>query len=254
MANYLITGVSSGIGRDLTKRLVGQGHKVLGIARREKLLQDLKTELNATPKLEILSVDLAQENAWKVVLRRVIQRRFDPDVVIFNAAIFEKDYRNKSLDFSQMRRSFEINFFSIIKGFELLIKIVKPNTQFIFISSSSALKGSGAEGIGYPASKAALSSAFESLYQKYKKKYRLKIIYFGPISTNMLPSASRFTPILSPDQAVEKIVRVIQAYRVINYAPGILFLFLRFIKVLPDYLYLTILSLIDILHFKSSKK
>ena len=111
MANYLITGVSSGIGRDLTKRLVGQGHKVLGIARREKLLQDLKTELNATPKLEILSVDLAQENAWKVVLRRVIQRRFDPDVVIFNAAIFEKDYRNKSLDFSQMRRSFEINFF-----------------------------------------------------------------------------------------------------------------------------------------------
>jgi len=254
MANYLITGVSSGIGRALTKRLIGEGHRVMGIARRNEHLQELKVELNNNQNFSFITIDLAQETAWKDITGRLAQDKFMPNIVIFNAAIFEKDYLSRKLDFIQMRKSFEINFFSIIKGFETLIDIVKPKTQFIFISSSSAFKGSGAEGIGYPASKSALSTAFESLYQKYKRKYRFKIIYFGPIKTDMLPSASRLTPILSPDQAVEKIVRVIQAYRVINYAPGILFLFLRFIKVLPDYLYLTILSLIDILHFKSSKK
>lgn len=254
MANFLITGVSSGIGRELTKTLVGDGHSVLGIARRKELLRELKFELDAGQKFNFINVDLSVAGAWQEITEYLTEKHFNPDTVIFNAAVFEKDYLGQELDFVKMRNSFEINFFSIVRGFEELIKIVKPNTQFIFISSSSALKGSGAEGVGYPASKSALSTAFESLYQKYKNKYSLKIIYFGPIRTDMLPSASKFTPVLSVQQAVNKIIKVNNSSKVINYAPGILFLFLRMIKIMPDYLYLTILAKIDILHLKSSKK
>lgn len=254
MANFLITGVSSGIGRELTKTLVGEGHAVLGIARRKELLRELKSELTAGQKFNFINADLSAAGAWQEVIKHLTEKHFSPDAVIFNAAIFEKDYLGQELDFAKMRNSFEINFFSIVRGFEELIKVAKPNTQFIFISSSSAFKGSGAEGIGYPASKSALSTAFESLYQKYRRKYRLKIIYFGPIRTNMLPSASKFTPVLTTRQAVDKIIKVINSNRVINYAPWILFLFLRILKLMSDYLYLTILDKIDILHLKSVKK
>lgn len=254
MSNYIITGVSSGLGRELTKKLVKKGHRVFGIARRSNLLINLQREMAANNKFEFLCVDLAKESAWEEIITQIAKIKFSPDVVIFNAAIFEKDYLQKKLDFPKMKNSFEVNFFSIIKGFEEISKIAKLKTQFIFISSSSALKGSGAEGIGYPASKAALSSAFESLYQKYKDKYQFKIIYFGPINTTMLQSASLFTPILSKDKAANIVIRTIHSNRVINYAPWYLFVLLRAIKILPSNIYLTILNLIDILHLKSSKK
>ena len=254
MANYLITGVSSGLGRELTKTLVKQNHHVFGLARRKDLLQSLKTELGKPDHYDFIDIDIAEENAWKKIVAAVAKINFTPNVVIFNAAIFEKDYLGKELNYNQTKNIFEINLFSVIRGFEELIKIAKPGTQFVFISSSSALKGSGAEGIGYPSSKAALSIAFESLYQKYRGRYRLKLIYFGPIHTDMLPFKSRFTPVLSKEQAVQKIIRTVSSGRAIVYYPGILFLFLRIIKLLPDFIYLTILNQIDILHIKSSKE
>lgn len=254
MSNYLITGVSSGIGRELTKRLVSDGHRVIGIARRKKLLLDLHKDLKNNPKFSFVNIDLSVKNAWKDICKYVNTKDRIPDVVIFNAAIFEKDYQDKELDFFITRKLFEINFFSVIKGFEEIIKIAPKNTQFIFISSSSALKGSGAEGIGYPASKAALSIAFESLYQKYKLLYQLKIIYLGPVNTDMSPFRSLLAPILSKSQAVEKIIKVIQAKKVINFLPWHIFSFLRLIKIFPDFIYLTIISFIDILHLKSTQK
>ena len=254
MTNYLITGVSSGIGRELAKRLVEGGDYVIGVARRKELLKELKKELKESQNFNFISADLSRKDSWKKIVGLIHLAKFIPDIIIFNAAIFEKDYLNEKLNFAQMRRSFEINFFSVLKGFEALKEIAKPKTQFIFISTSSALKGSGAEGVGYPASKSALSIAFESLYQKYKSKYCLKIIYFGPIRTEMLPSLSIVTPVLSKNQAVEKIVKVIHSKKVITYTPWYLFLFLKLIKILPGSMYLTIISLIDILHLKSHKK
>lgn len=254
MANFLITGVSSGIGRELTKTLVRQGHSVLGLARRKELLQELKSELGGSSKFEFICVDLSAPEAWQEVVKRLAKKHFIPHTVIFNAAIFEKDYLGRELDYAKMKRSFEINFFSIIRGFEELAKVVRRGSRFLFISSSSALKGSGAEGIGYPASKAALTSAFESLYLKYGDRFRLKILLFGPVDTGMLPSASHFTPVLSKDRAVKIIIKTLDSNRAITYAPWPLFWFLRLIKILPDKPYLTILRQIDILHLKSSKK
>jgi len=254
MANYLITGVSSGIGRELATTLVKQNHRVFGIARRKELLQSLKSETGKSNRFDFLDVDIALEGAWGKIITAMVKNKFSPDVIVFNAATFEKDYLGKELDLSQTRKTFEVNFFSIISGFEETIKVANPNTQFIFISSSSALKGSGAEGVGYPASKAALSVAFESLYQKYRGKHQLKLIYFGPIHTDMLPFKSQFTPVLSKAQAVKKIIQTVQSHQAIIYYPSILFLFLKAIKLLPVSIYLTILNQIDILHIKSSHK
>ena len=42
----LITGASSGIGRDMAKYLGKLGYDLIIVARRENLLEELKTELN----------------------------------------------------------------------------------------------------------------------------------------------------------------------------------------------------------------
>lgn len=43
--NVFITGISSGIGRALTERLITEGHCVWGIARREDALAILRRDL-----------------------------------------------------------------------------------------------------------------------------------------------------------------------------------------------------------------
>ncbi len=118
------------------------------------------------------------------------------------------------------------------------------------ISSSSALKGSGVEGIGYPASKAALSIAFESLYQKFKNKYIFKTIYFGPINTGMVPFRKNSLFLLSEKQAVSKIIQATLGKKVIYYYPGVLFFILKTIRHFPSKIYFYLLSQIEEFHKK----
>lgn len=254
MSTFLITGTSSGIGKALTQKLISQGHTVWGIARREKLLHQLKEEVDTPSRFLYSKIDLSGKSSWHALTSQMRSNHFIPQIVIFNAAAFVKDYKQSQAHLKQVRRSFEINFFSVLSGFNELLKIVKPRTQFIFISSSSALKGSGAEGVGYPASKAALSIAFESLYQKYKHRHYLQIIYFGQVDTAMLPMKPKFIHPLSLDQAVSRIIKTVHSRQPVTYSPWYLFFFLKAIRLLPANIYLQILSLIDRLHLKSVKK
>ncbi len=60
----LITGASSGIGRDMARYLSGQGHRLLLVARRRERLEELARELN---NCEIFEADLSKkENVFKL--------------------------------------------------------------------------------------------------------------------------------------------------------------------------------------------
>ncbi len=153
-----------------------------------------------------------------------------------------------SLDTKLTREVFDINFFGSLEGVEKLFKIVKRKTQFIAISSSSALKGSGVEGVGYPASKAALSIAFESLYQKYKSLYDFKTIYFGPVASGMTPFKRKMPFLLSEEQAVKIIIRGLGERKPIIAEPKILFFTLKLVKLLPTKIYFAFLSFLERFH------
>lgn len=253
MAKILITGVSSGIGRALTKRLVEDGNFVWGIARRKQLLISLKKEMGPRSNFFYSRLDVANTLDWQKLISKMKIREFVPDVVIFNAAIMENDL--SPLPKPEITKMiFDVNFFSIINGVEALLKSVKPGAQFIAISSLSALKGSSIEGIGYPASKAALSIAFESLHRKFGYKYNFKTIYFGPVATGMGPFKETLPIILSERQAVDTIIKAIKSKQIIYYSPRVIFLALRVMKMFPSSLYFKALSKIEKLHLGLAKR
>ena len=136
------------------------------------------------------------------------------------------------------------------EGIKVLVKTAGPNTEFIAVSSSSALKGSGIEGIGYPSSKAALSIAFESLPQKYQGKYIFKTIYFGPINSGMSPFKKNSFFMLSEKQAVEKIIQASLGKKVVYYYPAVLFFILKIVKLFPSKIYFYLLSQMEGFHKK----
>lgn len=249
MAKYLITGVSSGIGRALTKKLINNGNMVWGIARREKLLRSLKKEIDSK-KFTYTMGDQAKNRIWQSLLKQFKRRKFNPDVVIFNAAISENDLKD-GINISALEDIMEINFLGIMRGINILLPFVKPAVQMIAISSFSALKGSGVEGIGYAASKAALSVGFESLYQKYKDKNIIfKTIYFGPVYAGMGPFKKYPLFVLSEGQAVKFIISSVKSKKVLYYYPKSIFFIMKLIKLLPSGIYFKILSKMESFRLK----
>lgn len=232
----LITGVSSGLGRALAKELINDGNLVWGVARRNKV--DLKQLYHYS------AYDLTSDNFWERIVTDFRKKKFYPEIVIFNAAIFENDFR-KGVDFQTTKILIETNFLSIIRGLGFLWPLLKRNSQVIAISSSSALKGSREEGMGYAASKAALSIAFESLYLRFGKRIRFKTIFFGPVKTGMNPFRKYQPGTLSEKTAVEAVMKAIKSNGVIFYHPWPIFFILRLIKLLPAKAYFLILRIID---------
>lgn len=249
MTKYLITGVSSGIGRSLTKELVRRKEVVWGIARREKLLKSLKKELSHS-SFYYTCADHAKDSDWKYIITKMKEKKFIPQVIVFNAAVSENDLE-KQIRLRALKKMFEVNFLGVMKGINYLLPNVGNNTQFIAISSFSALKGSGTEGIGYASSKAALSIAFESLYQKYKNTGQIfKTIFFGPINSGMGPFKKHTPFILSEKQAVKFIIESTKINKGQFFYPKSIFLIFKIIKLLPSNIYFKILSKMESLHLK----
>lgn len=250
MSKFLITGVSSGIGRALTNKLISEGETVWGIARREYLLKELNGELGNTAKFIYTTMDQAESSSWHSLIRSFKKRKFIPQIIIFNAAVSQDDLTN-GIKMEALEKMLEVNFLGIMRGINALLPLAKPGTQFITISSFSALKGSATEGIGYAASKAALSIGFESLYQKYKDKHIIfKTIYFGPINSGMGPFKRNIPFILSENQAVKFIIDSTKSNKGQFFYPKSIFFIFKLIKLLPSNFYFKILSKMESIHIK----
>ncbi|MDD5415760.1 MAG: SDR family NAD(P)-dependent oxidoreductase [Candidatus Daviesbacteria bacterium] len=253
MSKYLITGVSSGIGKALTKKLISDKQIVWGIARRGQRLKELKEELNNSANFIYTPMDQTEKNCWQSLVNKFKEKNFIPKIIIFNAAISQNDLKN-GIEIETLKKMVDVNFLGIMRGINSLIPFAKPGTQFIAISSFSALKGSGIEGIGYAASKAALSIGFESLYQKYKDKGIIfKTIYFGPIGSGMGPFKKIAPFILSEDQAVNCIINSTKSNKAQFFYPKSIFFIFKIIKLLPSNIYFKILSQMESFHLKLKK-
>ena len=88
----LITGASSGIGREMAKYLASLGHDLIVVARNKKKLDELKTELNVN--VTVYDYDLSDiKNCYKLyndIKDKGVQ------IIINNAGygLFENYYSN----------------------------------------------------------------------------------------------------------------------------------------------------------------
>ena len=83
----LVTGASSGIGRDLAKQLAGGGHDVILVSRRADALELLAAELRREHgvRATVVAADLAEPDAAARVARELDARGIRVDVLVNNA-------------------------------------------------------------------------------------------------------------------------------------------------------------------------
>lgn len=234
-----ITGVSSGIGRELACILIGKGHQVWGIARREDALVVLAEEIN-NPAFSYDSCDISETKATVKLSKKMAEQAYIPDIVILNAAVdLEDSY--PGIDFANGAQMMRTNVDGANYWISVFIEpfLKRGSGQFIAISSIFA-QWPDAASVSYSASKAALSMLLRGLRIRYAaSNLQFKLLYLGPVATQINPKFSGQEPagslVVAPvSAAADYIETIISSGRKNFYYPFYIHLVFTFLRWLPD--------------------
>lgn len=182
----LITGASSGIGRDMAKYLGKKGFDLILIGRNRERLEEVKS--NITTNVEIITMDLASEENCKNLYNQVK----DVDILINNAGFgtFGK-FTETSLDTElEMIKTNIVAVHTLTKLF--LADMVKKDKGYILNVASIAGFLPGPLMATYYSTKAYVLRLTQSLQEelnKQKSNVKLSVLCPGPIATDFLSRA-----------------------------------------------------------------
>lgn len=184
--NVVITGCSTGIGKQLTLSLVKDfGCNVMGVARNKQKLDALKEELG--DKFDYRRFDISSEEAWNSFAAELETIGFNADVLINNAGMIQDFCQFSDLGAAGVKKIVDTNFYSVIYGVSAFLpQIKKSNFGYIVnISSASAILPVSGETI-YSATKAAVKAFSESLAQDLAG-YGIGVscVMPGPVKTDL---------------------------------------------------------------------
>lgn len=178
----LITGASSGIGRDIARELDKKGYELILVARNREKLEELKNELN-NKNTEIIIADLTLEENCKMVY----EKAKDIDILVNNAGfgVFGS--------FIETELEKEINLIKTnITAVHILTKLYlkdmcKKNSGKILNVASIAGTMPGPLMAAYYSSKSYVIRLSESIREELKKKkskVQISVLMPGPVRTN----------------------------------------------------------------------
>ena len=181
----LITGASSGIGRDMARILAKKNYDLVLVARDEQKLKELEKELkeNNNIKIETISMDLSQEENC-IDLHKNVK---DVDILINNAGFgdcgnFTHTELNKELS---MIKTNIIAYHILTKLY--LVDMKAKNSGKILNVASIAGFMPGPLMATYYSTKAYVVRLSEAIREELKKessKVQISILCPGPVDTN----------------------------------------------------------------------
>ena len=180
----LITGASSGIGRDMVRTFSEKGYDLVLVARDENKLNNVKEELEKNDiKVETVVMDLSKEDNC-IKLHKEIK---DIDILVNNAGFGDcGDFSKTDLDKELNMIKTNITAYHILTKL-YLIDMKKKNSGKILNVASIAGFMPGPLMATYYATKAyvvRLSEAIREELKKEKSKVQISILCPGPVDTN----------------------------------------------------------------------
>ncbi len=230
----LITGASSGIGRDIARVLAGMGYDLVLVARRKDRLEELKQTLKT--KVEIISLDLSEaENCYALY-----EQTGDIDVLINNAGFgLFGDFLETDLE--EELKMLRVNS----QAMHILMKLylsdfVKRDSGYILnVASAAGFMPGGPLLNTYYATKAYilnLSRGVSRELKKHKSRVVVSVLCPGPVQTEFEAVAGvDFASVGLKSETVARyaIRKLFRGKRII--VPGIIFKLGRLLtKILPD--------------------
>ena len=180
----LITGASSGIGKEMAIYLSELGCDLILVARDKEKLEELRDYLKT--KVQIVVIDLANEKRIKDLY--MLTKNEDIDILINNAGFgLFGDYEHVDL-------LTELNMIDVnVKAVHILTRMylkdfAKKNKGYILnVASSAGLLKGGPLMSCYYATKAYIVSFTEALYEELRRNkshVKVSLLCPGPVKTN----------------------------------------------------------------------
>lgn len=181
----LITGASSGIGRDMARCLATKGYDLVLVARDEEKLNQLSKELKEKDKIkvQVISMDLSVKENCKELHKRVS----DVDILINNAGFgdcgnFTKTDLNKELNMIKTN----IVAYHILTKLYLIDMKAKNSGKILNVASIAGFMP-GPLMATYYSTKSYIVRLSESIREELKKEksnVQISILCPGPVKTN----------------------------------------------------------------------
>ncbi len=176
--SILVTGASSGIGLETTRRLLAAGNHVIGIARNFNRVKIENPDFTAIP------LDLSQLETLPQAFSQICREH--PEISTLIACAGQGRFGMlETFSFAQIKNLMDLNFMSHV----YLVKMLMPqfkrleHSDIIFMGSEAALQG-GKQGTIYCASKFALRGFAQSLRKEGAKSgVRITMINPGMVKT-----------------------------------------------------------------------
>lgn len=174
----LITGCSTGIGRELCKLLFDKGYTVVATARNVETLKNLPASLK-------LSLDVTEKESISYGIKEIISR-FDKIDVLINNAGYSVRGALEEVSVNDAKNMFDVNVFGIVNMIQAVIPEMrkKKSGKIINIGSISGKFVQAVNG-GYCASKFAVEALSDALrLELHSYNIQSTVIEPGPMKTN----------------------------------------------------------------------
>ena len=177
----LITGASSGIGRELARQFAGDGADLVLIARSEDRLRELAAELAAESgvTVEVVPADLARPGSPDQIVQTLAQRQIEVDVLVNNAG------------FGRQLDMIEVNVAALTRLTALLLPAMLERRRggILNVASTAAFQP-GPNSAVYYATKAYVLSFTEALAEEVRGSgVRVSCLAPGPTDTGFAAQA-----------------------------------------------------------------
>lgn len=183
----VITGASSGIGRELGMLLAAEGAKLVLAARNE---ERLKTIAEACRKLggeaHVVPTDVADKVACRQLIEETVETYGGIDMLVNNAGISMWARLDEVEDLDYLEKIMRVNFFgSMYCTYYALPHLKKSRGRIVAISSLTGKTGVPTRTV-YAASKHAMAGFFDSLrIELMDNEVSVTTIYPGFVSTEV---------------------------------------------------------------------
>jgi short-subunit dehydrogenase len=235
----MITGASSGIGRRLSHELAQRGARLGLIARRGDVLQEVAREINAKENTVIaVATDVQDTEGLKSAANQISAELGPIDVLIANAGLVTATHATK-LKPDEVARLLQTNVFGAANSVAAVLPsmLERRSGRLVAIASLAAYRGLPSSA-AYAASKAALSSYFESLRIDLKDSgVDVTIVYPGFIKTPATAGRAKMPYLMEVDYAVKKIIWAIERGKKVYAFPWQLAALVRTGLIMPPSMY-----------------
>jgi short-subunit dehydrogenase len=194
--HILVTGASSGIGREIALKLGRRGAKLAVAARNEDLLEDLSdTVAQRGVRPLVLPTDLADPSAAAGLARRAIEALGHVDVLVNNAGVGVGGSQLAVADTEAAREVFQVNYWSPLALQHELVPAMISRSHGVVVNVTSLATLSPWPALGhYSSTKAALAVATETLrLELTHSPVNVLEVIPGPVET-AIQAESRLLP------------------------------------------------------------